>query len=92
MIVYADDSILISPEKHETQIWEELDKHILFKDPAAPVTRFLGINHDIKILGNGTCSLRAASTSKQQSKYMKEIGVTLLLWVPSPLIEDKFEK
>ena len=38
MIVYVDDSNLISPEKHEDPIWKQLDSHILFKDPTAPAT------------------------------------------------------
>ena len=57
MIVYVDDFILISPEKHEDQIWKELDRHILFKDPAAPVTRFFGVNHLSKTLGDATCQM-----------------------------------
>ena len=57
MVVHVDDFILISPEKYAAQIWKELDKHILFKDPAAPVQRFLGVNHEIKVLGDGTCQM-----------------------------------
>ena len=56
MVVYVDDFILISPSKHEDKIWKELDKHILFKDPAAPVSRFLGVNHSFKY-SNGTCQM-----------------------------------
>ena len=57
MIVYVDDFILISPAKHEARIWAELDKHILFKDPSAPLERFLGVNHKISKLADGGCRM-----------------------------------
>ena len=94
MIVYIDDSILISPKKHEDHIWKKLDEHILFKDPAAPVTRFLGVNHNFKTLGDGTCQMLTEGREYLEAavqEYMKEIGVSPLKWVPSPFIDDKFE-
>ena len=95
MIVYVDDFILISPEAHENKIWKQLDKHILFKDPAAPVQRFLGVNHEIKILSDGTCQMLTEGREYLMAavgEYMKEIGVSSLPWVPSPSIDDKFEE
>ena len=90
-----DDFILISPETNESQIWKELDQHIPFKDPAAPVTRFLVVNHHFKKIGDGTCQMLTEGREylvAAVKEYMKEIGVTSLKWVPSPSIEDKFEK
>ena len=57
MVVYVADFILISPDKHEAQIWKELDKHILYKDPAAPLSRFLCVQHSFKTLKDGTCQM-----------------------------------
>jgi len=94
MIVYVDDFILIAPEKHEAQIWKDLDKNILFKDPATPVQRFLGVNHDINVLGDGTCQMLTEWREYLEAavkEYMNEIGVTSLKWVPSPSVDDKFE-
>ena len=94
MIVYVDDFILISPEAHEVKIWKQLDKHILFKDPAALVTRFLGVNHHFKTLGDGTCQMLTEGREYLEAavqEYMKEIGVSSLKCVPSPFIDDKFE-
>ena len=58
MVVYVDDFILVSPEKYEDTIWKELDRHILFKDPAAPITRFLGVHHEFKTLKDGSLQMR----------------------------------
>ena len=94
MIVYVDDFILISPAKHEAQIWKELDKHILYKDPAAPLQRFLGVNHDISTRSDGTYDMLTEGREYLQSavkEYMKEIKVSSLPWVPTPSLEDKFE-
>ena len=95
MVIYVGDFILISPEAHEDKIWKQSDKHILFKDPAAPVQHFLCVNHDIKILGDGTCQILTEGREylvAAVGEYMKEIGVTSLPWVPSPSIKDKFEE
>lgn len=94
MIVYVDDFIKISPKQHEDHIWKQLDEHILFKDPAATVTRFLGVNHIFKTLGDGTCQMLTEGREYLEAAvqdYMKEIGVTSLKWAPSPFTDDKFE-
>ena len=77
MIVYVDDFILIAPEQHEAGIWKESDKHIDFKDPAAPVTRFLGVNHEIKHSRDGSvCMLTNAKDYVRSAvdEYEKEIS------------------
>ena len=94
MIVYVDEFILSAPEKYEAQIWKNLDKHIVVKDPAAPVQRFLGANHDIKVLGDGTCQMLTEGREYLEAaveEYMNEIGITSIKWVPSPSTDDKFE-
>ena len=94
-MIYVDDLILLSPEKHEAGIWKELDTHILFKDPAAPLTRFLRVNHAFSKLPDGTCQMLTEGKEYLEhaaAEYMKEIGVQTLEWVLSPTIEDKFDK
>ena len=94
MIVYVDDFILVAPENHKDAIWKGLHKRILFKDPAAPVTRSLGVNHHFKRLKDGTCQMLTERREYLQAavqEYMKEIGVSSLKWAPSPFIQDKFE-
>ena len=81
LIVFVDDFILIYPKQYETQIWKELDAHILFKDPAAPLTRFLGVNHHFKILGDSTCQMFTEGREYLEAavqEYMKEMGVSSL--------------
>ena len=95
MVVYVDDFILIAPSQHEANIWAELDKHILFKDPAAPIERFLGANHKIQTSANGGCRMLTEGREYLESavkEYMSEIGVSTLPWVPSPATDDKFEE
>ena len=81
MVVYVDDFILISPAKHEARIWKELDKHILFKDPPAPLQRFPGRNHDISIRSDGTYLQSAVK------EYMRELNASSLPWVPAILAQ-----
>ena len=95
MIVYVDDFILIAPERHEAGLWKELDKHIDFKDPAAPVSRFLGVNHEFKYCKDGTVTMLTSAKDYLRSavdEYMKEIGVKSLKWVPTPSVEDRFDE
>ena len=63
------------------------------KDPAAPITRFLGVNHEFKTLKDGSLQIRTEAKSYLLSavnEYMSEIGVKTLSWVPTPTLEDKF--
>ena len=95
MVVYVDDLILVSPGKHEDAIWKALDKHIQFKDPAAPLTRFLGVNHEFKTLSDGTFQMLTEGKEyllAAADEYMREIKVKSLKWVPSPFIDDKFDQ
>ena len=95
MVVYVDDFILVAPEHLHAKIWTSLDRHIKFKDPGAPVTRFLGVQHDIIHSKDGMCSMTTEGKEYLQSavkEYMQEIGVSSLPWVPSPVIEDQFEE
>ena len=95
MIVYVDDFILIAPEQHEADIWKELDKHIEFKDPAAPITRFLGVNHEFKYGKDGSVHMLTSAKEYLRSavdEYMKEIGVKSLKWVPTPSLDDRFDE
>ena len=94
MVVYVD-FILISPPHLTKQIWAELDKVIEFKDPPVPVDRFLGIYHKTVKLTDGTVKM---NTSAEQylieavKNYLKEAGCGSLAWVPSPSLDDRFDK
>ena len=86
MVVYVDDFILIAPEHLHAKIWASLDRHIKFKDPGAPVTRFLGVQHDIIHSKDGMCSMTTEGKEYLQSavkEYMQEIGVSSLPWAVS---------
>ena len=42
MVVYVDDMLLLSPPNETDRLWQDLQKNIQFKDPAAPLQRYLG--------------------------------------------------
>ena len=42
MVVYVDDMLLLSPPNDIDRILQELRKSVQFKDPAAPLQRYLG--------------------------------------------------
>ena len=42
MVVYVDDMLLLSPPNDIDRLWQELQKSVQFKDPAAPLQRYLG--------------------------------------------------
>ena len=44
--VYVDDFVLVAPPALEAKVWKALSDLIDFKDPAEPVTRYLGIYHE----------------------------------------------
>ena len=76
--VYVDDFVLIAPPS----------------DPAVEVSRYLGVYHHFGKLPDGTitCATEAKSyLTAAVKRYMTEIGVKDLSYVPSPSIEDKFD-
>ena len=42
MVVYVDDMMLLASPTDEDHLWRELEKSVLYKDPAAPLQRYLG--------------------------------------------------
>jgi hypothetical protein len=95
MTVYVDDFTLIAPPCQEARIWAMLDKHITFKDPAEPLSRYLGVYHHLSEEKDGT--VRLVTGAKQYleaivTRYMKEAGCTNLPYVPSPVLEDKVDE
>ena len=86
LVVYIDDFILISPRHLEKQIWKDLSKFIEFKNPPAPVDRFLGIYHNTSKLKDGT--IQMITSAKQYlvdavTDYLSETGVSSLAYVPT---------
>ena len=46
--LYVDDFIMVATVDQGKQHWAELGKHIVFKEEAAPLTRYLGANYNIE--------------------------------------------
>ena len=42
MVVYVNDMLLLSQPNSIDRLWQELQKSVQFKDPAAPLQRYLG--------------------------------------------------
>jgi len=75
MVVYVDDFVLIAPPHIEDEIWSELDKHILFKDPKEELNRFLGVYHHISYGKDGLMTMRREGIKYLMAvvkKYMQE--------------------
>ena len=45
MVVYVDDMLLLAPPKDSNGIWRALEKSVCFKDPEAPLARYLGARY-----------------------------------------------
>ena len=42
MVVYVDEMLLLSSPRDTVSLWRELEKSVDYKDPAAPLQRYLG--------------------------------------------------
>ena len=42
MVVYVDDRMMCAAPKYITVFWSALEKSVDYKDPAAPMARYLG--------------------------------------------------
>ena len=42
MVVYADDMLLLSSPQATNALWRDLETSVDYKDPAAPLQRYLG--------------------------------------------------
>ena len=42
MVVYVDDMLLLSSPRDTVSLWREPEKSVDYKDPAAPLQRYLG--------------------------------------------------
>ena len=77
------------------QLWADLSQYIEFKDPPVPVDCFLGIYHNTVKLKDGT--IKMTTSAKQYlieavKAYLTDAGVSSLAYVPSPSIDDSFDK
>eukprot|EP00971_Amphidinium_carterae_P307870 6118632-Amphidinium_carterae.1 len=54
LVVYVDDLLLTAPKDFSGRFWESLGKALEFKDPAGPLERYLGANHELT--KHGDCS------------------------------------
>ena len=43
----VDDFMMVATDKLERRHWAEIGKHIVFKEEAAPLARYLGVNYNI---------------------------------------------
>ena len=95
MVVYVDDFVLIAPPNIEDEIWSELDKHILFKDPKEELNRFLGVYHHISYGKDGLMTMRREGIKYLMAvvkRYMQEAGIQSLAYAPSPSLDDKTDE
>ena len=46
--LYVDDFMMVATVDQGKQHWAEIGKHIVFKEEAAPLTRYLGANYNIE--------------------------------------------
>ena len=42
MVVYVDDMLLLASLRDMDSLWRDLEKSVQYKDPAAPLQRYLG--------------------------------------------------
>ena len=45
--LYVDDFMMVATDELERRHWAEIGKHIVFKEEAAPLARYLGANYNI---------------------------------------------
>ena len=45
LVVYVDDILLAAAPRLDDKYWQEIEKLVEFKEPAAPITRYLGAQH-----------------------------------------------
>jgi hypothetical protein len=89
LIVYVDDLLLICPKSETATIWSQIESGIKFKDPAAPLARYLGVQHTLTRKGKVT-KLSVEMKEFLQSavdKYFTEVGVVSLPRVATPYLE-----
>lgn len=92
LVVYVDDLLLASPPNMTDRLWRDLEKDVRFKDPEAPIQRYLGTYHVLKGQG-GSTTLKVSMNAFLQNAvrtYMHEIGVSSLPFVATPFLEDRF--
>ena len=41
MVVYVDDMLLLASPRHTDSLWRDFEKSVQYKDPAAPLQRYL---------------------------------------------------
>ena len=93
--VYVDDFVLIAPPAVEAKVWKILDAVITFKEPPVEVTRYFGVHHLFKKLQDGTVTMQTEAKSYLTAackRFMEEIGVKDLAWVPCPNVDDRFDE
>ena len=42
MVIYLDDMLLLASLQDTDSLWRDLEKSVQYKDPAAPLQRYLG--------------------------------------------------
>jgi hypothetical protein len=91
--VYVDDFVMFAPKSLKERLWRELDDDVKFKDPAISLERYLGVYFAF-FKDDGTAVLKTQMTNYLRDAvkaYMKELGVIILPFVPTPFLDEKFE-
>ena len=51
MAVYVNDLLLAAGKHDEARLWEEIERHVKFDEPATPISKFLSGHHKVLIEG-----------------------------------------
>eukprot|EP00971_Amphidinium_carterae_P336445 6472816-Amphidinium_carterae.3 len=94
LAVYVDDLLLTAPKEFSEAFWEKLGKALEFKDPAGPLERYLGANHELSRVDD-KCHIMHVHMrgyiDAAVKRFMLECGQTLQK-VRSPYLgEDEVE-
>ena len=89
---YVDDLLLAAGKHVEARLWKDIESHVKFAEPAAPISRFLGGHHKVLIEGGvstlttqvGYFLLDAAE------KFRIEAGAERLAKVRTPYFDEDF--
>ena len=91
--VYVDDFVVFCSQLILDRVWQELDQHIKFKDPHAPLERYLGVYFERQVLKDGTIRMLTNMRSylvDAVKTYMSEKGVKSLPYVATPYLDEVF--
>ena len=92
MAVYVDDLSLAAGKHDEDRFWKEIERHVKFGEPAAPISKILGGHH--KVLIKGSVSILTTQMKDflldAAGKFRIEAGAERLAKVRTPYLDEDF--